>query len=102
MGSKLENGVKEIAAKYSIPVVINRVGGMFTIFFTENKEVRTYDDVKTCNVDMFNRYFETMINSGINIAPSQFEAVFLSVKHEEEHINKFLEAFEKFAVNETK
>ena len=102
MGSKLENGVKEIAAKYSIPVVINRVGGMFTIFFTENKEVRTYDDVKTCNVDMFNRYFETMINSGINIAPSQFEAVFLSVKHEEEHINKFLEAFEKFAVNESK
>lgn len=102
MGAKLESGVKEIASKYSIPVVINRVGGMFTIFFTENKEVRTYDDVKTCNVDMFNRYFETMINNGINIAPSQFEAVFLSVKHEEEHINKFLEVFEKFAVNESK
>ena len=102
MGAKLESGVKEIASKYSIPVVINRVGGMFTIFFTENKEVRVYDDVKTCNVDMFNRYFETMINNGINIAPSQFEAVFLSVKHEEEHIDKFLEAFEKFAINESK
>ena len=100
MGLKLENGVKEIADKYNIPVVINRVGGMFTIFFTKNKEVKTYDDVKTCNVEMFNRYFETMINNGINIAPSQFEAVFLSVKHEEEHINKFLEAFEKFAVKE--
>ncbi|HCW52626.1 MAG TPA: glutamate-1-semialdehyde-2,1-aminomutase [Clostridium sp.] len=102
MGAKLESGVKEIASKYNIPVVINRVGGMFTIFFTENKEVRVYDDVKTCNVNMFNRYFETMINNGINIAPSQFEAVFLSVKHEEEHIDKFLEAFEKFAVNEKK
>ncbi|NME81943.1 glutamate-1-semialdehyde 2,1-aminomutase [Clostridium sp. SM-530-WT-3G] len=102
MGAKLESGVKEIASKYNIPVVINRVGGMFTIFFTENKEVRVYDDVKTCNVDMFNRYFETMINNGINIAPSQFEAVFLSVKHEEEHIDKFLEAFEKFAMNESK
>lgn len=102
MGAKLENGVKEIAVKHNIPVVINRVGGMFTIFFTENKEVRTYDDVKTCNVDMFNRYFETMIKNGINIAPSQFEAVFLSVKHEEEHIEKFLKSFEEFAVNEKK
>ena len=100
IGSKLENGVKEIGAKYNLPVVVNRVGGMLTVFFTDLKEVRTYDDVKTCDVERFNRYFEHMLKNGFNMAPSQFEAVFLSVKHEEAHIDKYLEAFEGFAKNE--
>lgn len=101
IGTKLQEGIISIAKKYNLPIVMNRVGGMMTIFFTDLKEVRTYDDVKTCNVDRFNRYFEHMIKSGINIAPSQFEAVFLSVKHEESHIDAFLKAFEEFAVDET-
>ncbi|SJU63187.1 Glutamate-1-semialdehyde 2,1-aminomutase 2 [Clostridioides difficile] len=41
-----------------------------------------------------------MLNEGFNIAPSQFEAMFLSVKHTEEHIDKFLDAFKRFAINE--
>jgi len=101
IGTKLQEGIVSISKKYNLPIAMNRVGGMLTIFFTHLKEVRTYDDVKTCNVDRFNRYFEHMLKSGINIAPSQFEAIFLSVKHEESHINTFLEAFEKFATNET-
>lgn len=101
MGAKLEEGVMNISKKYNVPVVMNRVGGMLTIFFTELKEVRTYDDVKTCNVDRFNKYFEHMLKNGINIAPSQFEAIFLSAKHEENHIDKFLKVFEEFAVVET-
>ncbi|MCE5221228.1 MAG: glutamate-1-semialdehyde 2,1-aminomutase [Clostridium sp.] len=100
IGTKLQEGILDISKKYNLPMVINRVGGMMTIFFTDLKEVRTYDDVKTCNVDRFNRYFEHMIKSGINIAPSQFEAVFLSVKHEDSHINTFLRAFEEFAADE--
>ncbi len=100
MGQMLENGIREIAEKYSIPLVINRVGGMFAIFFTELKEVKKYDDVKKCDIERFNRYFEVMIKNGINIAPSQFEAVFLSVKHKKEHINKFICAFEEFAKHE--
>jgi glutamate-1-semialdehyde 2,1-aminomutase len=101
IGAKLEGGIKIILEKYNLPVVMNRVGGMMTIFFTDLKEVRTYEDVKTCNVERFNRYFKHMIKSGINIAPSQFEAIFLSVKHEEKHIDTFLKAFEEFAVNES-
>ena len=100
IGTKLHEGIVGIAKKYNLPIVMNRVGGMMTIFFTDLKEVRTYDDVKTCNVDRFNRYFEHMLKSGINIAPSQFEAVFLSVNHEESHINTFLKAFEKFVTDE--
>jgi glutamate-1-semialdehyde 2,1-aminomutase len=101
IGTKLQDGILNISKKYNLPLVMNRVGGMMTMFFTELKEVRTYDDVKTCNVERFNRYFEHMLKSGINIAPSQFEAIFLSVKHEESHINIFLKAFEEFAEDET-
>ena len=101
IGTKLQDGILRISKKYNLPIVMNRVGAMMTIFFTDLKEVRTYDDVKKCNVDRFNRYFEHMIKNGINIAPSQFEAVFLSVKHGESHVNTFLRVFEEFATAET-
>ncbi|EOU2039179.1 glutamate-1-semialdehyde 2,1-aminomutase [Clostridium perfringens] len=96
IGSKLENGVLEIARKKGIGLVVNRQGGMMTLFFTDLKEVKCYDDVKTCDGERFKRYFLHMLNKGFNIPPSQFEAMFLSVKHTEEHIDKFLEAFESF------
>lgn len=96
IGSKLEKGVLEIAKKKGIGLVVNRQGGMMTLFFTDLKEVKCYDDVKTCDGERFKRYFLHMLNKGFNIPPSQFEAMFLSVKHTEEHINKFLEAFESF------
>ena len=96
MGERLEKGMLEIAKENNIPLVINRYGGMMTIFFTELKEVRCYDDVKTCNIEMFNKYFLHMIENGFNIPPSQFEALFLSTKHNEEHIDKFLNAFRNF------
>ncbi|WP_315067641.1 glutamate-1-semialdehyde 2,1-aminomutase [uncultured Clostridium sp.] len=101
IGAKLQEGIVKISKKYNLPIVMNRIGGMMTIFFTDLKDVRTYEDVKKCNVERFNRYFEHMLRKGINIAPSQFEAVFLSVKHEEIHIDRFLNAFEEFAINES-
>ncbi|EGT5619031.1 glutamate-1-semialdehyde-2,1-aminomutase [Clostridium perfringens] len=96
IGSKLEKGVLEIAKKKGLGLVVNRQGGMMTLFFTDLKEVKCYDDVKTCDGKRFKRYFLHMLNKGFNIPPSQFEAMFLSVKHTEEHIDKFLEAFESF------
>lgn len=96
IGSKLEKGVLEIARKKGLGLVVNRQGGMMTLFFTDLKEVKCYDDVKTCDGERFKRYFLHMLNKGFNIPPSQFEAMFLSVKHTEEHIDKFLEAFESF------
>ncbi|GAA0078370.1 glutamate-1-semialdehyde 2,1-aminomutase [Clostridium sp. CTA-5] len=102
IGSKLENGILKISKAYNLNLVINRVGGMLTIFFTDLKEVKTYEDVKTCNVERFKKYFKHMLSEGFNVAPSQFEAMFLSVKHTEEHIDKFLKAFEKFASEENR
>lgn len=96
IGAKLEKGVLEIAKKKGLGLVVNRQGGMMTLFFTDLKEVKCYDDVKTCDGERFKRYFLHMLNKGFNIPPSQFEAMFLSVKHTEEHIDKFLEAFESF------
>ena len=98
MGERLENGLNNISKKYNFPIAINRVGGMFTIFFTNemNMNVRTFDDVKKCNQHTFKAYFKHMITHGINIAPSQFEAVFLSWEHKEEHIDKFINVFEDF------
>ena len=98
LGKLLEDGLREISKEKDIPLTINRVGGMLTIFFTDLKEVKTYDDVKTCNEDIFKKYFKHMIENGINIPPSQYEALFLSVSHTEDHINKFLEAFRSFNI----
>ena len=98
LGNLLEDGLLEIAKEKSIPLTINRYGGMFTIFFTDLKDVRCYEDVKTCDEEIFKKYFRHMIESGINIPPSQYEALFLSVTHTEEHINKFLEAFRNFNI----
>ena len=96
IGSKLEKGVLEIAKKKGLGLVVNRQGGMMTLFFTDLKEVKCYDDVKTCDGERFKRYFLHILNKGFNIPPSQFEAMFLSVKHTEEHIDKFLETFKRF------
>lgn len=102
LGKKFEEGIEEISNKYGIGTVVNRVGGMMTLFFTDDSKIESYADVKNCDLERFKRYFIHMLEEGFNIAPSQFEAVFLSTKHTEEHINKFLEAFERFAKKEAK
>ncbi|RMC95830.1 aminotransferase class III-fold pyridoxal phosphate-dependent enzyme [Clostridium autoethanogenum] len=96
LGLKLEQGIKDIAKKKSINVVVNRCGAMFAIFFTKDSEVRNYEDAKKCDTALFAKYFQHMISKGIYIAPSQFEAIFLNVKHTEDDIDKFLEAFSTF------
>lgn len=98
LGKLLEDGLLEISKEKSIPLTINRYGGMLTIFFTTLKEVRNYEDVKTCDAEIFKKYFKHMIENGINIPPSQYEALFLSVAHTEDHINKFLEVFRNFNI----
>ncbi|WP_297436224.1 glutamate-1-semialdehyde 2,1-aminomutase [uncultured Clostridium sp.] len=98
MGEMLEKGIRKIAKEKNIPVAVNRQGGMFTVFFTKLNEVKSFADVKTCDIELFNKYFEHMMSEGINIPPSQYETIFLSAKHTQEHINKFLEAFSKFEI----
>ena len=96
IGEYLENGLYDVSQKYNLPISINRVGGMFTIFFTD-KNVKTFNDVKNCDSEMFKKYFQYMIKNGINIAPSQFESIFLCSEHTIEHADKFISTFESFA-----
>jgi glutamate-1-semialdehyde 2,1-aminomutase len=99
IGRKLEDGLYKVSQKYNLPICINRVGGMMTLFFSKEK-IDSYDKVKKCNIDRFNRYFVHMLKSGINLPPSQYETFFLSIEHNITHVYKFVKAFEEFAKKE--
>ncbi|MBM7870832.1 glutamate-1-semialdehyde 2,1-aminomutase [Clostridium pascui] len=96
IGTLLKEGVEEIAKEKNLPIVVNRCGGMITLFFTKKDKVQSYEDVKTCDTDLFTRYFKHMLENGIYLPPSQFEAMFIGVKHSREDIKKFLDVLRKF------
>lgn len=98
IGEKLQRGIEEIAREKGIKLTVNRAGGMMTVFFTDRNPVRAYEDAKSCDLEIFKKYFLHMLKSGFNIPQSQFEAMFLSALHTEEHVDKFLEAFRKFEI----
>ena len=93
--AQLANGLKEIAWRARVPVVVNRVGSMFTMFFTDEERVQNYLDARTCNTKRFARFFTGMLDRGIYLAPSQFEACFVSLAHSEDDVNKTLNAAEE-------
>ena len=94
LGARLERGLLDAAGEARVPVRINRVGSMFTVFFTE-KDVFDFESAKTCNTQQFNRYFHSMLNQGVYLPPSQFEAAFISTAHTEEDIDRTIEAAAK-------
>ena len=83
------DGLKEIAKSKGIPAYISRVGSMFTLFFNE-APVRNYNDALDCNLDRFSNFHNGMLSNGVYLPPSQFEAVFVSITHTEEIIEKTL------------
>ncbi len=93
--AKLCDGLKALTETKGIPAVFNRVGAMFSMFFTNLNEVKNYADAKTCDTKKFGKYFLGMLNGGVNIAPSQFEAGFMSLAHTSEDIAKTLESAER-------
>ena len=86
LGERLEKGLVDSGAKAGVPVRVNRVGSMFTLFFT-NREVFDFDSAKTCDTQRFNRFFHSMLEQGIYWPPSQFEAAFISAAHSEVDID---------------
>ncbi|KLN96018.1 glutamate-1-semialdehyde 2,1-aminomutase [Moellerella wisconsensis] len=89
---KLARGLEKVAEEEGIPLVVNHVGGMFGIFFTDAKRVTCYQDVMQCNTERFKQFFHLMLQKGIYLAPSAFEAGFMSIAHSDEDIDKTLEA----------
>ena len=89
--AKLVDGVAAAAKDAGVPVSANRVGSMFTWFFTAGA-VTDWDSAAQCDTAAFGRFFRGMLDAGIYLPPSQFEAAFMSAAHTEEDIEKTLAA----------
>ena len=90
--TQLSEGLLAAAKAENIPLVINHVGGMFGIFFTDAETVTCYADVTKCDVERFKRFFHLMLEEGIYLAPSAFEAGFMSLAHSHEDIQRTIDA----------
>ena len=88
------NGLEELAKKYNVPAVVQRVGSMFTLFFTD-KPVHNFDDASACNADHFKIFFHHNLSHGIYYAPSPFESNFVSMCHKGAEIDKTLAVAEE-------
>jgi len=95
VAQQLVTGMQERAATAGIDLAYNQVGGMFGLFFTERENVTCFADVMACDVERFNKFFHGMLEQGINLAPSSFEAGFVSAAHGQEEIDMTLNAAEK-------
>ncbi len=93
--NQLVNGLKLVADEYSIPFTTNAVGGMFGLFFSDQENISSFEQVMACNIDRFKQFFHGMLDEGIYLAPSAFEAGFVSSAHTEEDIQKTIDSAEK-------
>lgn len=90
----LEKGLKEVSSRIGISVTLQRVGSMGCGFFTD-RPVRNFDEAKSCNVEAYGAFFRAMLDRGIYLAPSQFEAFFVSTAHTREDLDFTIEAAEE-------
>ena len=91
VGARIEAGYASSIKKYGKSLAINRVGSMFSLFFTEQPVV-DFNSAKTSDTALFAQYFNIMLEQGIYIAPSQFEALFISASISDEIANTIVEA----------
>ncbi len=79
--SRLKAKMEEVIAKYEVPCIVHQCGSLLTVFFRDG-QIHSYDDVKECDVEKYAVYFNAMLEQGVLLAPSQFEAMFISYAHE--------------------
>lgn len=92
--TRLLDGLKAAAQNAGVPLTTNQVGGMFGLFFTEEKNITTFAQVMACDQDYFKRFFHAMLDQGVYLAPSAFEAGFVSIAHDDAAIEKTISAAE--------
>lgn len=90
----LVKNIEILAKKYSVNICVNSIGSLFTIFFNDKKVENLEDSLKS-NTENFSIYFNTMLENGVVVPPSQFEAHFLSMAHKQKDLDKTLEIIEK-------
>ncbi|MGB0834578.1 MAG: glutamate-1-semialdehyde 2,1-aminomutase [Psychrobium sp.] len=89
---KLALGFKALADQHNVPLTVNYVGAMFGIFFTDQTEVTCFEQVTKCDIERFNTFFHLMLDEGVYLAPSAYEAGFLSIAHGDKEIEATLAA----------
>jgi len=85
LGAILEKGILEAAEKHGVTITVNRLKGALTIYFTDEK-VENYEQAEKSDGEKFGRFFKLMLSKGINLAPSKYEAWFLTTEHTEEDV----------------
>ena len=95
MGDYYRNGVRKLFQTYGKPWFVTGAGSLSCIFFTDSP-VKNYQDARTSDTAEFARYFNYMLNHGVNMAPSQFESIFISNAHTRELIDETLGILEDY------
>lgn len=90
--ARLLAGLKEAARLNDAPVSVNQAGAMFGLFFTADETVSSYQQATACDTEAFRRFFHAMLARGVYLAPSPYEAGFLSAAHGPEEIDQTVEA----------
>ena len=90
----LANKINELIKKYDVPASVNHFGSLFTIFFSKEK-VKTLEDAINTNDEFYSTYFDTMLENGVIVPPSKYEAHFVSYIHNDEDMEKLLKGVEK-------
>lgn len=93
-GKQLQTGLAEVFADAEVPVRINRVGSMISLFFTEH-EVKTFGDVKNADMDLFSAFFHRMLENGVHLPPSGYESWFLATSLTDKLIGFTIDSAEK-------
>lgn len=91
LSERWESDLRAAFADSPVPVRINRVGSMLTVFFSANP-VRDYESATACDTALYGKFFQACLNEGLYLAPSQFEAGFLSIAHDEGVLGRVAEA----------
>ncbi|MEK8199684.1 MULTISPECIES: glutamate-1-semialdehyde 2,1-aminomutase [Lysinibacillus] len=91
LGGILENGILTAAKKHGVTITLNRLKGALTIYFTDVK-VENYEQAENSDGEIFGRFFKLMLEQGINLAPSKYEAWFLTTEHTEADILETIKA----------
>ena len=92
---KIMAGYKKVLKTHKLNYTMNQIGSMISLFFTD-QEVIDFETAKACDTELFGKYFRHMLNSGVYLAPSQFESLFISNSIGNEEVKKIVSSFESF------
>lgn len=94
LGKILADGITELAAKHGVPVTVNRLKGMFCVYFTAfaGQEIRDYDDAQNTDGEKFAKFYKLLLSQGVMLAPSKYEDWFITIAHTDEDIEETLKA----------